>query len=58
MFSTTVSPSKCVTEPALDAGMSVASPMTNTSSAARARSVCGSEGTNPSGSPSPGERST
>ena len=41
MFSTSTSPSKWVTEPALDGGTPVASPMANTFGAAADWRVCG-----------------
>ena len=47
MFSTTVSPSKCVTEPAFDVGTSVASPIAKTFRAAFAWSVWRSACTKP-----------
>ena len=56
MFPATTSPSKWATEPALDAGTSVASPITNTFGFALDCRVCRSAGTKPSSSPRPGER--
>ena len=44
MLATSVSPSKWVTEPALDVGRLVASPIAKTFGAAVACSVCGSVG--------------
>ena len=58
MFSTSVSPSKCVTEPAFEVGRLVASPIAKTFGAALDCRVCGSVGTKPSSSPRPGERPT
>ena len=58
MFSTSVSPSKCVTEPAFEVGRFVASPMAKTLGATLDCRVWGSVATNPSSSPRPGERAT
>ena len=58
MFSTSVSPSKCVTEPAFEVGRFVASPIANTLGATFDCRVCGSVATKPSSSPRPGERPT
>ena len=58
MFSTRTSPSKWVTEPALEAGTLAASPMTKMLGAAFDCSVCSSVGTKLSSSPRPGERPT
>ena len=58
MFAVSVSASKWVTEPAFEVGRLVASPIAKTFGAACACSVCGSAGTKPVSSPSPGERST
>ena len=53
-----VSPSKCVTDPAFEAGTLAASPMTKMFGADLDCSVCSSVGTKFSASPSPGERPT
>ena len=58
MLATSVSPSKCVTEPAFDAGTVAASPITNTLGATVDCSVRSSVGTKSTASPSPGERPT
>ena len=47
MFATSVSPSKCVTEPALEVGRFVASPIAKTFGAAFACRVRGSVATKP-----------
>ncbi len=53
-FSSSTSPSKCVTEPAFEIGTLAASPSTKTFGAASDCSVCGSAGTKFRSSPKPG----
>ena len=56
MLRVRISPSKCATEPALEARTSAASPMTKMFGLALACRVCSSTGMKPSASPRPGER--
>src|ERR1019366_855976 len=58
MFSTRTSPSKWVTDPALDVGTPAASPMAKTFGLAVDCNVCSSTGTKPNASPSPGDLAT